>query len=184
MNRCVFLDRDGVLNVDDPNYTFHVSRFKVIDGVPDALIRLREAGYYLVVVTNQSGINKGIYTRQQMECCHIFLQDHCDHVIDAFYFSPYHRTITNSLATKPGTLMFEKAIARFNIAPRLSWMVGDRGRDLVPARQLGIRTIQVGDEVEPENKGDFRVNNLAEAADLILAHDQQSAARLGRWRMR
>jgi D-glycero-D-manno-heptose 1,7-bisphosphate phosphatase len=184
MNKCIFLDRDGVLNIDDPNYTFQVSKFKVIPGVPAALLRLREAGYHLVVVTNQSGIDKGIYTRQQMDCCHIYLQDCCDHVIDAFYFSPYHRTITRSLATKPGTLMFEKAIARFHIAAHLSWMVGDRGRDLVPARQLGMKTIQVGDEVEPENRGDYKVESLEEAANIILNRDSQQAERRSRWRMR
>jgi len=64
--------------------------------------------------------------------------------------------------------MFEKAIARFSIDVTASWMVGDRGRDIIPARKLGIKTIQIGDEVEPENKADYQVENLWEAAQLIL----------------
>lgn len=168
MNRCVFLDRDGVLNVDDPDYTFLVSKFKIIPGVIESLHKLKGAGYKLIVATNQSGISRGLYTQAQMEECHSYLQEACGHVIDHFYFCPYHRDVTNSLARKPGRLMFEKGLARFNGDPRQSWMVGDRGRDLIPARQLGIRTIQVGDEVEPENRGDFRVDDLREATEIIL----------------
>jgi len=169
MNKCVFLDRDGVLNVDDVNYTYLLSKFKIIPGVPEALCQLKEAGYTLVVVTNQSGIAKGIYTETQMKICHIYLQEASKHVIDHFYFCPYHVIKTNSLARKPGTLMFEKAIAKFNIDIKKSWMVGDRGRDIVPARKLGIRTIQIGDEVEPpEDQADYEVKNLLEAARLIL----------------
>jgi D-glycero-D-manno-heptose 1,7-bisphosphate phosphatase len=65
--------------------------------------------------------------------------------------------------------MFEKAIARFDIDTKNSWMVGDRGRDLVPAKKLGIRTIQVGDEIPLVNEqGELKVENLLEASRLIL----------------
>lgn len=168
MSRCVFLDRDGVLNKDNPNYTYTIENFEVLPGVVEALARLKKAGYLLVVVTNQSGIDKGIYTIDQMKECHAYFQQVSDGAIDHFYFSPYHRTIHESLLTKPRSLMFEKAIAKFGIDTAQSWMVGDRGRDLIPARALGIRTIQIGDEVEEEHRGDFKVNSLLEAAQLIL----------------
>ncbi|NOT74245.1 MAG: HAD-IIIA family hydrolase [Cyclobacteriaceae bacterium] len=168
MNKAVFLDRDGVLNEDNPLYTYEVENFKILKGVPQALQQLHEAGYLLIVVTNQSGIAKGIYTQAQMEACHQYMQTNCNHVIDHFYFSPYHRTVTNSLMTKPGSLMFEKAIAKFNIDISASWMIGDRGRDIIPARQLGIKTIQIGDEVEEADKADFKVESLLEGAGLIL----------------
>ena len=171
MNKCVFLDRDGVLNEDDPNYTYDVSKFKILPGVEEALRLLKSGGFLLVVVTNQSGIDKGLYTIEQMKACHDYLQESCHHAIDWFYFSPYHRTVTNSLLTKPGSLMFEKAIAKFNIETAQSWMVGDRGRDLVPAHRLGIKTIQIGDVFEKEEEGDYKVNNLLEAARLILANE-------------
>ena len=167
MNKCVFLDRDGVLNVDDPGYTFLVSRFRIIPGVPEALYRMKEAGYLLIVVTNQSGIARKIYTRRQMELCHIYLQEACDHVIDHFYFSPYHETVTNSLTKKPASLLFEKAIARYDIDPKKSWMVGDRSRDLVPAKKLGIRTIQIGDECVAPDLGDHKTDDLLEASYVI-----------------
>ena len=168
MNKCIFLDRDGVLNVDNPAYTFLTTKFHIVPGVIQSLYRLKEAGYYLIVATNQSGISKGLYTKRQMELCHIYLQEACDHVIDHFYYCPYHREITNSLARKPGSLMFEKGLARFNGNPAQSWMIGDRGRDLIPARTLGMRTIQVGDEVEPENRGEFCVKDIQEAAQIVL----------------
>lgn len=167
MNKCVFLDRDGVLNVDDPNYTFLLSKFKIIPGVPQALYEMKEAGYLLIVVTNQSGIARKLYTQRQMELCHIYLQEASDHVIDHFYFSPYHETVTNSLTKKPGSLLFEKAIARFKVDPKKSWMIGDRSRDLVPARKLGIKTIQIGDECVPPDLGDYKVDDLSGASNLI-----------------
>lgn len=169
MRKCVFLDRDGVLNEDNPAYTYTVESFHILPGVIDALTDLKKAGYLLVVITNQSGIAKGLYSEADMQNCHAYLQLQCGHIIDKIYFSPYHPSVTASLSRKPGTLMFEKAISRFDIDPRQSWMVGDRGRDILPARTLGIRTIQIGDEVEPENKADLQVTNLKEAAKKILS---------------
>ena len=169
MNPCVFLDRDGVLNDDDPNYTFEVHKFKILPGVPEALLSLKKRGYLLVVVTNQSGISQGLYTIDQMRACHTYMQQQCGHIIDHFYFSPYHPSVTQSLLRKPGTLMFEKAIVKFNIDVTKSWMVGDRGRDIIPARQLGIKTIQIGNEIEEAERADHRVNSLEEAAKLILS---------------
>lgn len=169
MNPCVFLDRDGVLNKDNPDYTYTVEQFEVLPGVVEALHLLKKAGYLLVVVTNQSGIDKGIYSIEQMKECHAYFQRVSGGVVDHFYYSPYHRTIHESLLTKPRSLMFEKAIAKFSIDVTRSWMVGDRSRDLIPAKALGIRTIQVGDEVEAEHRGDYAVENLLEAARLILS---------------
>lgn len=172
MNRCVFLDRDGVLNQDNPNYTYRTRDFVILPGVPEALYQLKAAGYYLVVITNQSGIAQKIYTHRQVALCHIYLQDSCEHVIDQFYYSPYHPSATASLARKPGSLMFEKAISKFVLEPSRCWMIGDRGRDIIPARELGMHTIQIGDEIEKENQAQFKVHSLLEAATLIMKHSQ------------
>jgi D-glycero-D-manno-heptose 1,7-bisphosphate phosphatase len=170
--KCIFLDRDGVLNKDYVNYSYRLTRFEILPGVPEALYQLKEAQYTLVVITNQSGIAQRIYTRNQMEICHIYLQDNCQHVIDRIYFSPHHPSVSASLARKPGTLMFEKAIAKFDVDVRKSWMIGDRGRDIIPARAMGIKTIQIGEEIEKENRADFKVESLPEAAKLILKKDK------------
>lgn len=169
MVKCVFLDRDGVLNKDNPNYTYRVSDFEILPGVLEAVEQLKAAGYLLIVITNQSGIAKKIYTQQQMEECHAYFQKMCNNRIDHFYFCPHHPTVTASIARKPGTLMFEKAIAKFDIDVTQSWMIGDRGRDIMPARQLGIRTIQLGNEINELEKADHQVENLKEGASIILA---------------
>lgn len=169
MHKCVFLDRDGVLNQDNPNYTYTVESFHILPGVLQGLNQLKQAGYHLVVVTNQSGIAQGLYTRQQMEDCHRYFQGQSGNAIDHFYFCPYHPTVTASLSRKPGTLMFEKARAKFELDFSVSWMIGDRGRDIIPARALGIKTIQIGHEIEPENEADYKVIDLMGAAQVILA---------------
>lgn len=174
MNKCVFLDRDGVLNRDNPNYTYSIENFEILPGVIEAITRLKRDGYRLIVVTNQSGIAQGLYTQQQMEACHRYFQEMCENRIDHFYFCPYHPSVTASLARKPGTLMFEKAIARYTIDVNSSWMIGDRGRDIIPARALGIKTIQIGHEIEAENRADYTVENLLEAAELILGPKSES----------
>lgn len=167
-SKCIFLDRDGVLNEDNPNYTFRPEKFIILPGVIEGLKMFRTSGYRLIVITNQSGIAQGLYTIADMKACHDYLQKASNTAIDHFYFCPYHPTVTASLARKPATLMFEKAIARFNVDVSQSWMIGDRTRDIIPARMLGLRTIQIGDEVEPEHLAEFKVNDLVEAARLIL----------------
>lgn len=168
MNACVFLDRDGVINEDNPNYTYRVGEFKIIDGVIPALRQLKSRGYFLVVVTNQSGIAQGIYTRDQMEECHQYFQQQCGHLIDHFYFSPDHPSVSSSLSRKPNSLMFEKAISKFKADVKKSWMIGDKGRDIVPARRLGIKTIQIGNEIDENEMADYVVSNLTQATEIIL----------------
>ncbi|HCM77130.1 MAG TPA: D,D-heptose 1,7-bisphosphate phosphatase [Cytophagales bacterium] len=168
--KCVFLDRDGVLNEDRPDYVYQLDHFKIMAGVPLALQQLKDAGFLLLVVTNQAGISKGIYTQQDMEKCHRYLQEQCGGLIDHFYFSPYHPTISESLGRKPGSLLFEKGIARYNIDPTTSWMIGDRERDLIPARLLGTRTIQIGAIEEKSEQADYSAANLITAAQIIFTH--------------
>ncbi|MEM9832209.1 MAG: HAD-IIIA family hydrolase [Bacteroidota bacterium] len=178
---CVFLDRDGVLNHDRVNYAYELENFKILPGVPAALRTLRDAGFHRVVITNQAGIAKGIYTRQQMQTCHDFLQMTTGHLIEKIYYAPHHPSVTESLTRKPDSLMLEKAVARFNADISQSWMVGDAERDLIPAQKLGLQTIRVmretGDrkpetEDEIETIGQYTVQNLSEAVNIILDQTQ------------
>ncbi len=168
-NKCVFLDRDGVLNVERGDYTFREEDFMVIPGVPEALKLLKINGYLLIVVTNQGGIAKDIFTRQDMHKCHQKLQNICNNLIDAFYFSPAHPLVSNSLTRKPGSLMLEKAIAKFNIDVESSWLVGDQTRDLEAAAKVGVKGILIKND-EPNNE--FVAKNLKEAADKILEMEE------------
>lgn len=167
MNKCIFLDRDGVINKDYVDYAYSLDRFIILEGVVEALNALKSAGYKLIVVTNQSGIAKGIYTQKDMEICHEYLQAQSANAIDAFYFAPGHPSVSESLSRKPGTLMFEKAIARFQTDIAASWMIGDKRRDMLPAQKMGLRTILVGNEEDPAF-ADHSFNNLPEATEFIL----------------
>jgi D-glycero-D-manno-heptose 1,7-bisphosphate phosphatase len=139
MNKCIFLDRDGVLNVERGDYTYLPEDFVIAEGVPEAVRKIKEAGYLAVVVTNQAGISKGLYTRRQMEVCHDILMEKTDRLIDKIYYSPYHPSYSASLSRKPDTIMVEKAIAKFNIDPAQSWLVGDRTRDIECGAKDGIK---------------------------------------------
>jgi len=167
MNPCVFLDRDGVINKDYPNYVYKVSRFEILEGVTQSLAKLKESGFLLIVITNQSGISLGIYTIEDMRSCHAYLQKKCGNLIDHFYFSPYHPSVTNSLSRKPKTLLFEKAISKYQIDVHSSWMIGDRERDLIPAKELKIKTIKVGNG-ESTTYADYQANDLVKATQIIL----------------
>lgn len=169
---CIFLDRDGVINCDRVNYAYRLEDFVILPQVPEALRCLKRAGYTLVIVTNQSGIAKGIYTREQMQSCHDYLNEVTGHVIDRIYYAPHHPSVSESLTRKPDSLMFERAIARFNVDVARSWMIGDNERDLVPAQKLGIPGILI-DEGQEATIAQARVSGLWEAAEWILARDSQ-----------
>lgn len=164
--KCVFLDRDGVLNKDYVDYVYTVDKLEILPGTRDAISALKRAGYLVIVITNQSGIAKGIYTREDMHTVHQEMQRAFDHQIDDFYFAPWHPTVSESLTRKPDSLMFEKAIAKYNIDTKLSWMVGDKERDLIPAKKLGVKTIQVDND--DSRMADYRVKSLPDALEVIF----------------
>ncbi|WP_018343385.1 D-glycero-alpha-D-manno-heptose-1,7-bisphosphate 7-phosphatase [Cytophaga aurantiaca] len=167
-NKCVFLDRDGVINVDNVNYTYKVEEFKIIDGVIPALKMLKDAGYLLIIITNQSGIAKGIYQHDDVYKCHGYFDKESGNLIDEYFYSPYHQSTSESLSRKPGSLMFEKAIAKYDIDLAHSWMVGDRERDIIPANNLNIPTILIEEFPNTETSAKYKVDSLFEAAELIL----------------
>ncbi|WP_371863497.1 D-glycero-alpha-D-manno-heptose-1,7-bisphosphate 7-phosphatase [Adhaeribacter aerolatus] len=167
MNKCVFLDRDGVLNEERGDYTYRTENFKIIPGVPEALQLLKQAGYLLIVVTNQGGIAKGLYAKTNMLACHQKLQEACNEVIDAIYYAPAHPSVSASLARKPDSLMLEKAIARFKIDSTQSWLVGDQHRDILAAQKVGVKTIWIKNELVESTPDICFAPNLLAAARLI-----------------
>jgi D-glycero-D-manno-heptose 1,7-bisphosphate phosphatase len=169
MNKCVFLDRDGVLNEDRVDYVYRMDDLIVPEGVADALQLLKQAGYMLIVITNQSGIAKGLYTAKEVEMVHQHLQEVSGHALDALYYSRFHPQYdSESLTRKPGSLMIERAMARHGIDPAQSWMVGDAERDVMAGKNAGLRTIQI--TTKPTSLADKTAGNLLEAAQYILSH--------------
>lgn len=169
--KCVFLDRDGVLNRERGDYTYTLEDFEVLPGVPEALALLKQNGFLLVVVTNQGGIAKGLYTKADVMACHRKLQDACGHLIDAMFYAPSHPHYSESLSRKPDSLMLERAMARYSIDPAQSWLVGDSHRDLEAAEKVAVRSIIVGDKYAPGSYT-WQARDLREAAQLIIGKGQ------------
>lgn len=142
MRAAIFLDRDGVINHDPGDYTKHVGEFHLLPTVLEALRALKKKGFEFVVITNQGGIAKGLYAHEDVAEIHRELDRVCaangTPLLGTFY-SPHHPDFGESLSRKPGSLMVERACARFGIDPARSWMVGDKERDLEAGRGAGVR---------------------------------------------
>ncbi|MDX9750937.1 MAG: HAD family hydrolase [Flavobacteriales bacterium] len=144
--RAIFLDRDGVINRERGTHTWRPEDFEVLPEVPDALRLLQDAGWLLVVVTNQSGIGLGLYGHADVEklhgYLHAMLKEHGVGLTDILY-CPHHPDQGRCLCRKPGALLLERACARHGIDPRASVMIGDRERDVAAARAIGARGLLV-----------------------------------------
>lgn len=169
MNKCIFLDRDGVINKDYVDYVYDLEKFEFIPGVPEALKELKDAGFLLVLITNQSGIVKGIYTKEDVYIVYDHIQTETGNLLDDMYYAPYHEKWTNSLTRKPGSLMLEKAIAKYDVDISQSWMIGDKERDLIPAWKLGLKTAIVGGDKTKE--AHIEASSLLNASKLILENN-------------
>jgi D-glycero-D-manno-heptose 1,7-bisphosphate phosphatase len=149
MNRgrkAVFLDRDGVLNRERGEHTWRMEDFEILPGVVESLAALQRKGWLLVVVSNQSGIGLGLYGFNDVERLHAYLHARLAEqgvALDAVYYCPHHPSHGRCLCRKPGSLLLEKAIARFGIDAGASVFIGDRERDAEAARAVGVRPILV-----------------------------------------
>ena len=144
---CLFLDRDGVINHDPGDYTKNLSEFTILPTVMEALRVARDAGFEVVLITNQGGLAKGLYTHEDVAEIHAHLKAECEKngtpLLDIFY-SPHHPSTGRSLSRKPGSLMVERACAKHGLDPVRSWMVGDKQRDLDAAAPVGVRGVLIG----------------------------------------
>ena len=166
MKKAIFLDRDGIINVELGYYCYKVQDFHIIPNIIETLMSIKNQNFKLIVATNQSGISKGIYSLDDMNQCHQYFQQQSGNLIDAFYYAPFHPSISESLSRKPGSLMLERAISRYNIDPVQSWMVGDKERDLIPAKKLNIKTILVGEN--QSTYADFTIKDVSKIPEIIF----------------
>lgn len=155
MNKAVFLDRDGTINVDK-NYVHKIEDFEFIHGVKEAIKAMNDKGYLVIVVTNQAGIARGYYTEEDMIILHNHINDELKKSgahIDAFYHCPHHpehgigKYRKECDCRKPNSGMFEKAIEDYNIDIAQSFMIGDKTWDVEAAINVGISGCLVKDIV-------------------------------------
>ena len=145
-NKALFLDRDGVINHDPGDYTTTVDEFIILPTVVEAMAIAQARGYLIVVITNQGGIAKGMYTHETVAEIHAKLLHTCQESgveIKRIFYSPHHPEFGNSLTRKPERLLLERALALYDIDPAKSVMVGDRERDIQSAEQVGVRGILI-----------------------------------------
>jgi D-glycero-D-manno-heptose 1,7-bisphosphate phosphatase len=173
--RAVFLDRDGVINralerEAKPYPPRNLAEFEILPEVPEALARLKAAGFLLVVATNQPDVGRGTLAQEVVEEIHkhMLARLPIDRVEVCFHPG---KGAPECDCRKPKPGMLRRAAGELKLDLTQSWMVGDRWRDVDCGHAAGCRTIFIdrGYAEELKHKPDFSARNLAEAADIILA---------------
>jgi D-glycero-D-manno-heptose 1,7-bisphosphate phosphatase len=183
-DKVVFLDRDGVINVDSSDYIKSWSEFHFISGSLDALNRLNENGFTVIVITNQSVINRGMVPEPVLREIHDNMRRAVEKAggsIADIFFCP-HRPDEGCACRKPKPGLIEQAEARHRVDPSTAAMVGDSAKDILCARNAGCGQailVRTGNGRTSERllleKGmpaDHVVENILEAVDLIVTQHQ------------
>ena len=151
----VFLDRDGTL-IKDWHFIGEPEQVELLEGAAGAVRRLNEAGWPVIIVTNQSGIARGYFTESDYhnvrERLNALLADGGARV-DASYMCPHHPDFSGPCeCRKPGTLLFRRAVQEHALDPKRSWYIGDKLRDVRPAGELGGNGVMIpNDETPPDD---------------------------------
>jgi D-glycero-D-manno-heptose 1,7-bisphosphate phosphatase len=191
MDPVVFLDRDNTLIANDGDLG-DPARVVLLDGVPDGLRRLRDAGYRLVVVTNQGGVARGRYGEDDVDRVHREIAGLVDHaagrrgLIDRFYYCPFHPEATIEAYRrehpwrKPQPGMLLQAARDLGLDLNGSWLIGDQARDIEAGNAAGCRTVRLGSLADSSTFAVAPTASAAEfgeAVDLILASGKPSRGR-------
>lgn len=139
--RTVFIDRDGTL-IEEVNFLSRIEDLRFFDYTDEAVRLLKENDYLVVIVTNQSGVGRGIYTESAMHEIHGKIQTDLTEKIDAFYFCP-HLPTDGCACRKPNLGMIEAAQRDFTIDLESSWIIGDKAMDVETGFNAGIKTALV-----------------------------------------
>ncbi|PSR12416.1 HAD family hydrolase [filamentous cyanobacterium CCP3] len=177
----IFLDKDGTL-IDDVPYNVDPALIRLGAGVATGVRRLYEAGFALVVVTNQSGVARGYFAESAIAPMERHLRQLLEVPLAGFYYCPHHpqgavaRYAFRCRCRKPEPGMLRRAAAELNLDLERSWMVGDILNDIEAGRRGGCRTVLLdnGNETEwiltPNRVPHQAVTTFDQAADVILQH--------------
>lgn len=146
MRKVIFLDRDGVINHDPGDYTKSADDFHILPDVFEALRKLNYLNFDLIVITNQGGIAKGLYSLKDFyaidQKMHAAFQEHNIKVLETF-FCPHHPDFGRCLCRKPHSLLVQKAIGKYQVSIEDSVLVGDKERDIQCAEGAGVRGVLI-----------------------------------------
>lgn len=171
----VFLDRDGVL-VEEKSYIASVEELKLFPYAEDCVRQIHQKGYYAIVVTNQSGIARGLFSEAALQEMNVYLQKMTG--VDAVYYCPHHpdgkagQYRKSCSCRKPGTGLLEQACKDFPIDITRSYMVGDRASDVMAGKKAGIRTVLLESgygtkRLEADVKPDYILEDLRAVITLL-----------------
>jgi len=148
--KAVFLDRDGVINKKRDDYVKTIKELQIFDSVAKPIKKLKENGFLVIVVTNQSAINRGLTTHDNINEIHLKIQQHLHQngvLVDQFYYCP-HTPQDNCDCRKPKPGLLLKAINELKIEPRISWMIGDSDSDIEAAKSIECNTIKIDEKTD------------------------------------
>jgi D-glycero-D-manno-heptose 1,7-bisphosphate phosphatase len=175
----VFLDRDGTI-IRDPGFLHDPAGVAVVPGAAQAIARLNQAGLLVVIVSNQSGIARGLYPESdyhRVQARTVELVAAAGGRIDASFFCPHHPDVTGPCdCRKPGVLLFERAARELGIDLARSFWIGDRPSDVAPARRLGGKAYLVLTGQGESHVAAARTLGVPVVADLAAAVTQILAA--------
>jgi D,D-heptose 1,7-bisphosphate phosphatase len=140
----VFLDRDGVLT-EENGYVCSIEEMRIFPYAKDCVRQIKKKGYYTIVITNQSGVARGLFTEEMLIEMNNYLQKKIG--VDAIYYCPHYQKgkeekyTMNCNCRKPKTGMIERACKEFDIDMEKSFFVGDRAGDIMAGRNAGIKTV-------------------------------------------
>ena len=140
--KAAFLDRDGVIN-EDTGYLNNIKDFKWIEGAIDALKILKENNFLIIIISNQSGVSRGYFSKQDVHNLHkwinLQLSEHNVKIDDFFFATEHPNTETSKTRRKPSPRMIEEAIKKYNLNRADCFMVGDKDIDVLAAKNANIR---------------------------------------------
>jgi D-glycero-D-manno-heptose 1,7-bisphosphate phosphatase len=173
MNKAVFLDRDGTINENKSGYNYRLEDLEIIPRVIEGLNRI-QAEYKLIIVTNQSGIARGYYTKEDYFNFRNELLKRLNEegvFLSGDYHCP-HSPEKNCNCRKPKTGMLEEATKHFNLDLKKCWMIGDHLSDIQTGKNAGCKTIHILTRhvTNPLKEADFVARDMIEAAGYILNH--------------
>jgi D,D-heptose 1,7-bisphosphate phosphatase len=183
--KAVFLDRDDTL-IEDPGYINHPGQVKLLPGAAASLVQLRKMDFRVVVVSNQSGVARGIFTEEMLAQIHHQLEKLLADegaYLDAIYYCPYHpdgvveKYRIDSDMRKPAPGMLLKAAEDLNIDMSRSWMIGDSYRDIGAGKRAGCKTVLINNPGKPVQKNpsdpqaDRQAVNIREAVNIIRMYE-------------
>ena len=172
MNKAIFLDRDGTINVDY-GYVSKIQDFKFIEGAKEGLKILYDLGYKLIVITNQSGIARGYYTEDDAKKVFDYMVSELlkeKIKIEKVYYCPHLGNECN--CRKPKLELFYKAQQEFDIDFSLSYAIGDKLRDLEICNKEEVKGYLIGNMETIVNPKIVRCQNLLEAAKMIKSEEK------------